>query len=509
MTQQTVDEPSPGAATGRWWRLMPLAMGAVAAVAILAHLFVGGTVGQADNGDGPRLTCQLGVDAQVPEGAQRYLGHVLTQFEEADLPPELCSEWGTTWRYPSTEVPVLRVASAVGGWVGLSSPLDLRVLGVLCALVFGAAIGLIAWLLPGSGPLRLGAALALTVLAGDSAFVPYFISTYSEPAAFLGLLLLCAAWLWVPQRAGVQVLSVLAIVAAASFLVFSKSQTLPVLVVLLPALAWRATQLADVRSRWVVKGVALVAGLVLVFGAVRFTDHVPNLVTRQNAYNAVFYTLLGHSDDPRGDLRDLGLDEDLATYAGTQFWDPTSGYSQQDPRMQAFASEFSYLDLGLTYLRQPARAFGLLQRSTDAVATMRTGYIGNLSPGEPATTLTHRVTLLSGTVSALAGVAWLLLPLLWAGAATAGVLLARRRRHERSWRALGELVVVLAAISVVKFGVVTLAEGDTDNVRHHIIDGFSTAVLLPFLVVALVGLQRASPATGAAATPPRPDRSPA
>ena len=142
-------------------------------------------VGQADNHDGPRVMCDLGVWA-VTHGSPQWFRYAYFEFAPR---ASGCAQAG---RYPTSQLVPLELARILTWAVGLPGTVNLIALGLLTCVIVSFGIASLATGLR----LRLWAQLAVAavtwLIMADAAFFDVYASPFSEPAALMGLLLVAA-----------------------------------------------------------------------------------------------------------------------------------------------------------------------------------------------------------------------------------------------------------------------------------------------------------------------------
>ena len=466
---------------------MPARRGAVALAALLglltsvltaAQLLVPSPVGLADNGDYTRLTCQLGVEPDLAAEAPSRFAWWVTAYRTAQAAAPACT------RLLTSELPLLQVARVLTPGDGI----DLRVVGLVHAVLLGAAVTAVLAVLPGSGRLRLVVGLALVAVLLDSGRTVYLATLYSEPVSLVGLLLLLAGALWAFRRPPGAV-PALVLCAAALPLALSKPQNAPVVGVVAAAVLLR--QLALLRRdgaaavrRGLVPGAA--AGAVLAVGAGSLLAVPRDLVT-PNIYNMVFFEVLKSSDDPAGDARALGIDPALARYAGTDVFNVPNATS--DPAFAGFYDQVGSAEIVLFYAARPGRALSLYARAARDSFVLLPDYLGTYpqTSGRPPYDQTCRVCVLTAVGAVTRPAAPVLLPLLGAAALAAGLALHRRGRPADSGLAVA--LPLTAVTTITLFGTAVLGSGDYELVKHLYLASVGSTLLLPLSLAALLRLR--------------------
>lgn len=453
-----------GSAAQRWLhRLYVPVTGLVVAV----QLFVGTTVGMADNGDFLRLLDWFGLDHSAQTYEDRFFDHVDPRYKR--VPGSAPAAVG----FPSSAVLFLalgRVASPVFDGV----PLHLHWLAVPYLLALLLALHCLLRATAPMEPVRrtvllVGTALVVT----DVAYVSYFNSVYSEPAGLVFLVGALAAgtgWAssgWRSRRYA------LAFWLTTLGLVTAKPQYMPLAFLVLAF----AVLVARADRRWVAGGAAL-----NVVAALALTPLIAPNFREANLYHGVFEGILPNTDSPEAALRALGLPEAYAVYEGTDAYGSDSGL-EQPPVRRTLLAEVDQGEIITYYLSHPGTTVRLLLRGADLLPQPRPA-LGNFeqAAGEPRGAQDDRFSAWSATRRTVLDAvppAVLLAALLAAGAAL--VLLCLRNRRRLGLEALAALA---AACCLAQLGGVLVGNGDTDFVKQF----FLGNVLLDLLLVALVAV---------------------
>ncbi|MGH9660862.1 MAG: hypothetical protein ACRD96_20100, partial [Bryobacteraceae bacterium] len=310
-----------------WLRSREWAILFLFAAAVLVQVLIPPVVGMADNGDFPRIMGRFGITYTAEDHHDRYFRY-----------------FNRTWRFDPATRWVSGHVSSESALVAAALPLnrlffsedrfDIRSLGLLHATLFLAGPWALIVFSRRFGPAARTLALALPLwMWTDAGYIAYFNSFYSESASYVFLLALLACLLLVMEEPRLGALAGFA--AAALLFVAAKPQN-ALAGVCCGLFALRLSPLREDR-RWKVACSALAPVLLAGAGMVYFTrDKGLDEATR---YIAVIEELLGHSPNPRQDLRDLGLDPALARYAGVSPYAPDS--PRYDPEFRlAFFDQF-------------------------------------------------------------------------------------------------------------------------------------------------------------------------
>lgn len=504
-------------------------VGAGSAVLLMLRLLVPRPVGVADNYDGARLMCHLGVDARVPSGTPRlrdYVNvhyyhlahytchqHVLGSIKLPDVP------------YRSSQLVLLYAGRVLTRVLGLASYLDLRAVGLVCCVLIGAAVGLLYRFVRLRHRYRLVLCAAVVLVIADTVFIDYAISPFSEIASIIGLLYVAVGVVMLAgpgrraQWAGLVLTGV-----AGVFFATAKTQNYPAVlplavVLLMPALPIPVARLRgiDRRLRHRLAGLATVA--VLVVAAAVVSGNEDQKTAQLTGANFVTVTLLPTGSHPLRDVEELGGPVWLADYSGAPPW-CAPWKLQNSATYKDFAKSLSHKKILGFLLRHPGRVLPVMNNvaeyfyvpratstlcapgpnNTQRMVTPRLGNytrIGHTPRGlldKRWVPVTDAVGLLRGGGLATLLVLWLLPGL--------GVFATRRRR---AMRGAGTLVTLLVTVAVAQFVASAFADG-IDTAKHLNLAVFATALAWVFAAVeVLVALitRRGAPTADAAAESPR------
>lgn len=468
----------------RWSAAALVALGTFAAALLV--LFAGPDLGLADNTDGRRLMCQVGLaPAQQPVGGT-------VAFELGPAPPDViegCAD--ENWRYPTSFAPVVRVAVMAHQGVLGTDGFDLRSLAVLSAALLSVGAGLLAAVL--AGPLwwrvLVSGGLALAVL--DTGLAAYLASPYAEAGGFVGLVLLLAAAVSYLVRDTVRAVDVALVVAAALFVGTVKAQLAPMLLIaggVLLLRAWSRGGRGRGRLRpWPVLGVVIVVAAVPLF-----LGRLGEDFSRANRYHLLFTTLLPGSDRPDAALSELGLPPELGAYAGTYAYGEDTAFAE--PSYAAVERDFDRGDAVRYWLAHPAEGLTAVGTVTAEAAGTRVEYLAmtEQDPEEPIVVV-DRWEPGHLALAPFRALPWPFLWLAWGVVFVAGSWSAARHRLPAPVRQVGALAALLATIAASQVVVTLLGDGYYEARKHLVFSAWASVALVP---VVLAMVLRWSAATG-------------
>jgi hypothetical protein len=287
------------------------------------------------------------------------------------------------------------------------------------------------------------------VIFTDVAYVSYFNSFYTEPAALifflasLGLALLLArrpdSPMWLPAS----------FLLCAALLATSRPQNAllgPLAAILGIRLAWRDRDLSRRR-------VVVAAAVAVSLASLWYYRSTPGPLSRIHLYNAVFRELLTNSADPKRDLVELGLPPELDRLVGT------TGFSPKAPIAEAgfqkdFFDRVGYGKLAKFYVARPGRVWKALEATASHAFDVRPLNIGNSAreTGRPARSRTGSFAIWSRAKELLAPARlWFVIAYLVVNLVAA--LALRLRAGNRLVRVAGEIWIAVALVAAFQFSV--------------------------------------------------------
>ncbi|MBS2540135.1 hypothetical protein KGQ20_46100 [Catenulispora sp. NF23] len=487
-------------------------VGAGSAVLLMLRLFVPRPVGVADNYDGVRLMCHLGVDVRLPRNTPRLRDYVYYRYDH--LAHFGCQRHALgsirlpDVPYQSSQLLVLYAGRALTRLLGLPGYLDLRAVGIVCCLLIGAAVGLLYRIATLRHRYRLLLCAAVVAVVGDTVFIDYAVSPFSEIASIIGLLYVAVGVLMLagPSRrrrlAGIAVTGI-----SGLFLATAKTQNvsavLPLaLLLLLPAIPMpvpsRPARLAELAGRVRLPALdrrlrhrltGLVAVVVMTAGALAVSGNEDKRTAQLTEANFVVVTLLPTSAHPERDVAEFGAPSWLADYAGAPPWcAPTT--LQDSAAYQKFTKGLSHQRILGFFLDHPTRLLPVLNRvagyfyeprptatlcgpgphGTQIMVLPRLGNYTHLAH-TPRGLQDHRWSPVTDALGLLRGSGLATLLLLWLLPAAA--ITATRRR--RALRGVGALLGLLLIVALAQFGESAFADG-IDTAKHLDLAVLATAL---------------------------------
>lgn len=467
----------PGLA-GIWLSIFAVSLGLFA-----VRFLVPAPVGMADNHDGLRLTCGVGV-APVTGGRPRWFSFAYFQF---DRHPRCAGHH----LYPSSQHLLLDAAKWLTPLLGLPGALNLIALGLLtCAIAAFGIASLASGLRLRPWACVVVAAVVWLVMA-DAAFFGVYASPFSEGATLVGLLLVAAGTVYLRRGWPAAAFGLLLAGTGGALAIASKEQyvTLVVPICLTVVLAGPVRGRGRGLRRFLKlqTGTAVAVAAILALLAVFYmhwaaTNPYAATLHREQSVNVIFKDIVRRPDNARADLHALGLPASWARYAGHGYFSKVS--VRHDPLYAQYAGQLTAANTVHFLLIHPARILSIGQRAARYALDFRERYLGNYAPnaGHPPGALEGRVQVVSWLVQAIPSYLglWWLLPL-WAAMAAVAVA-ALSRRDGAPWCGDGAvLVLCMTGCAVAAFA--PAAYFDRSSTTRHLL-GSNLATALAFTISA-------------------------
>jgi hypothetical protein len=488
---------SSGLLPPRTW----LAIFAVSLGLFLVRLLVPTPVAQADNRDGPRLMCGLGL-GPVTDGRQRFFRYAFFEY----VPRSSCA--GHT-PYPSSELVPLAIARVLTPVFGLPGSLNMIVVGVLICALASVGIASLATGLRVRLWAQLLVAAATWVIMADASFFDTYAGPFSEPVALVGLLLVAAGVLYL-GRSWRSTLIGLTLAGTGGFLaILSKEQYLiwaaPICLTLVLANAapgrwYRLRRFGTRQAAASVLVAVLLAILAAGYTGWDYTSHYGKRLHYIQAVDMIFTDIVTHRATAAAQLRALGLPTSWAKYAGRYYWD--RGSVRTSPDFSRYEAQLDTGNIAHYLVTHPSSIIRIGQAAARQAQLVQVSTLGDYpaSAGYPPGQTESRVLVFTWLMRRLPrhlGLLWYV-PLWCAMAAIAIVALTRSRR--RPWHRDGAVLVLCMIGCAVTAFIPPAYFAGISTTRHMV--GMNLATALALTVAAALAASMVYQASRRPARPP-------
>jgi hypothetical protein len=442
----------PGLPAGAWrtWLLIFAASFGL----LLIRFLVPTPVAQADNRDGPRLLCGLGL-GPVTGGHPRFFRFAyFTYVDRASCDGRA--------PYPSSQLVLLESSRVLTKVFGLPGSLNMIALGALtCAIASVGIASLATGLRVRLWARVLVAALAWLVIA-DSAFFDVFAGPFSEPSVLVGLLLVAAGVLYLGRGWRSTVFGLVLAGSGGFLAILAKEQYLilavPICLTLVLASAapggWRRLRRFRTREASAALLVAVLLGM-LASGYVAwdFTSHYGKRLHYIQAVDMIFTDIVTKKATAPAQLRALGLPVSWAKYAGRYYWDV--GSVRTDPDFSRYSGRLGDGMIVRYLVTHPGSIVSVGQQAAIYAQVTRVTQLGDYAPsaGHPPGTVESRVVVFTWLMHRLPSRLglWLYVPVWLALSAIAIGALCMTRRRQPWHRDAAVLVLCMTACAAAAF----------------------------------------------------------
>jgi hypothetical protein len=409
----------------RWLSIFAVSLGG-----LLIRFLVPVPVAQADNRDGPRLMCGIGLEP-VTHGLPRFFRYAYFQYDTA-------AKCVGRSPYPSSQLVPLEIARLLTPVFGLRGSLNMIALGILmCAL---AAVGIASLAL--GLRIRLWAQLLVAaviwLIVADSAFFDVFAGPFSEGAALVGLLLTAAGVLYLGRGWRSTVIGLVLAGTGGFLAILSKEQylilALPICLTVVLATAepgrWRRLQRFRTKECAAAFGVsALLAIMTAAYLGWDYTSHYGKRLHYIQAVDMIFTDIVNKRSTAGPALRALGLPVSWKRYAGRYYWHPRS--VRTNPNFFRYVTKFSDSNIAHYLVTHPASIWTIGQAAAIQAQRFRVTQLGDYPAyaGHPPGAVESRVTVITWLMHQLPaglGFGWYLT--LWGVMAVLAIVVIALRR---------------------------------------------------------------------------------
>ncbi len=487
---------------GRWLSIFTVSLGL-----FIVRFLVPVPVGQADNRDGPRLMCGLGV-APVTHGFARFFRYAYFEY----VPSKACAG---RLPYPSSALVPLELARLVTPVLRLPGTLNLIAAGLLMCVIASAGIASLATGLRLRLAAQLVVAAAAWLIMADAAFFDFDAAPFSEASALVGLLLVAAGLLYLGRGRRATMLGLVLAGSGGFLAVLAKEQYLilavPICLSLILASADRSRGRGIDRFRTrqagaVVAVAALLAMMAAAYVAWDYTSHYGRRLHHIQAVDMIFTDIVNKRATAPADLRALGLPVSWSRYAKHIYWARFS--VRQSPLYPRYAAQLTDGNIAHFLLTHPGSIISIGQQQAILAQRFQVTTLGDYPPsaGHPPGAIESRVVVLTWLVQRFPpGLGLLWLTPLWTAMAAVAIVALRRRRG-RPWHRDGAvLVLCMTGCAIAAFIPVAYFAG-VATTRH--MAGMNLATALAFLASAALAVSMSYQALARARPRPQPAMAP-
>lgn len=318
----------------------------------------------------------------------------------------------------------------------------------------------------------------------DGNYLMWFNSLYGEPTMIVSLLMLAASILYITENLNGIKLSMILFVFISTFLFLGAKMQCFSALPFIALLIFRVIQVYNKQPKKTnIKAYLIAFTLIITYyvGGIYFI--VNSTCGVDTEFNSVFYGVLKNSNNPRDDLKALGLSPDLAVEAGKHAYLPNYRYAKYVPRspltIKEFNEKMSNLKLLKFYLLNPERFIDGMKYTSTKIFDTRGLYLGKFERSEVPETeyFFDRFTSWSNfRVSKLPkSIAFLIL--FYLTVILISIIEYKKRRKDGKWQLRIELLWLIIVIGLVQFPMPYIGNGEADTTKQLFLFNFTFDVI--------------------------------
>ncbi|WP_276971847.1 hypothetical protein [Ferrimicrobium acidiphilum] len=474
-------------------------------ILMVIRLFLPNPIGMADNGDGARLMCQVGVAPLQTGRPNLYFNWAIFHYYASAYHPISCGH------YPGIVVEIYKFNIWLSDLLGMHATLNLGIDMILYAAVVGILTGFLVQMFDFSTWAQIAVGAGFFLIAGDSVFAGYPGSPYAGVTGLVGLLLMSVALIYYLKDGpfAARAFGMIGFTIGAIALVATMVETVLFAVPLVIFLLWMVVRpkyhaLARIESIGLRVLAALSAGTIG-YAAYHTYQRDPKTFQIINPTEAILGNILVGASHPRGDLKSMGLPASFARYAGTSWWSPHA--IEQLSSFARYESRISYVTMAKFYLTHPLAILRVANHGATRFFIARPTYMGSFARGvEPAGSLEHRLPFLGNLMSDFQSLGIFALLIVSISALVLAVHFLRRPIGTQTH---AYAVLALLLNTMVMVGFATAVFGESIETTKHLVFTIMAAMLCGLsLVLMLVSYykidRKREPRTVLVSDKPRP-----
>lgn len=366
-------------------RLLPFLGAMIVFVVSLCVLYLGENVGLSDNGDFRRVLLTNNIEYKDSDN-HYYLfkqDYRMKLSDNESFAGAVVSAWQTNNEeeiYKSPHffiIKLSKVLNVIGNKISGAPLTDYNIayMAVMYCLMLALASGAIFTFFAESSLRLQTAVFALFIfIFCDAGYLLYFNSFYGEPLQYVSLMLIISFGMMIYKRP-----SIPKVIGFFVSLYFFAGAKLANIVFSLIAAVF-AFIMVIMRNDRRFKLAVIGAGILCIISIMSLYVKIPDWMNEDTTYQAVFLGVTQTGDDPRADMRELGIDEDYAVLAGTHAYMSEDEYPidiKSDEFKAGFYDKVSKFDIAVFYMKHPVRLIKELYHAVENSAYIRPPSVGN------------------------------------------------------------------------------------------------------------------------------------
>ncbi|WP_240422305.1 hypothetical protein [Listeria costaricensis] len=453
------------------------------AVISIMILFIPPYIGLADNGDFFRAYSSNGLYHNQPNYDAMQFGYFVKEF-------------GIYQYFNENQVAILSSQSLlIKAAIGLNSlflhdgTFDVRFMAAIQLLLLLGAVYLLVEALTTrfKGIFAYLSAFIVVLVFGDTAYIAYFNSFYSEGLMMIMALYMAAALLLMYQKRYNDYFLLAVFFISSILLITAKQQNAPFGVII----TFFGLLLLFIRREKkfrILTGSLL--GVIFATGVAMYV-FIPQEFVTINQYQTMTRGVLLKSDAPEKSLEQMGIDPEFSLLKGTTYFDKYKMIDPDSTWMQKnFYDHYGFVPVLKFYLTNPSELYAMLNLSAEHSFTIRPLEMGNYekSAGKDFGEKTHFFTAYSSLKHALSPATFAFI-ILWAAifliSYSRGLGQAFRERDYRGFLRL-DLAVMLVMIGFSVLLITIVGDGEADLAKHEFMFNICFDISIVMMITSLL-----------------------
>ena len=366
-------------------RVIPAAGAVIVFIISFCVLYLGENVGLSDNGDFRRVLLMNNIEYR--DSSNHYYlfkqDYTMQLEDESDFKNAVISAWKTNDKeeiYTSPHFLIIKLSKVLNVIANTVSDKPLTQYNIIyLALLYIFMLSVAAWVIftffaDSKIRVQITVFVLFIFVFCDAGYLLYFNSFYGEPLQYTSLMMLIAFGMLIYKRPSVP--KVIGFFISLYFFAGSKLANIAYSLIV----ALLAGLIVFMRKDKLFRIGVILSAAICVFGMVSLYAQIPDWMSRDTTYQAVFLGITKSGNTPEADLKELGVDEKYALLSGTHAYMDSDEYPI-DIRTKEFTADFyekvGKADVAFFYLKHPVRLVGELCHAIENSAYIRPPVVGN------------------------------------------------------------------------------------------------------------------------------------
>ena len=366
-------------------RIFPIIGAVIVFIVCVCVLYAGDNVGLSDNGDFRRVLLTNNIEYKDDTDCNYLFKEDYRMILDNDK--SFFGAIGSSWEMNKEEeiyksphfliIKMSKVMNVMGNAI-MRRPLSDYHIAYL-AIIYVLMLSFAAWVMFtffSDSPVKIQITVFIVFLFifCDAGYLLYFNSFYGEPLQYTSLMLLIAIGMLIYKRPTVP--KVILFFVALYFFAGSKLANIAFSLIA----AFLAILMVIMRKDKLFRVGVVLSAVICMANIISLYVEIPEWMDNDTTYQAVFLGVTQNSDNPKSDLRELGVDEKYAVLAGTHAYMDEDEYPI-DIKTDAFKKDFydkvSKFDIALFYIKHPIRLLRETIHAIENSSYIRPPVLGN------------------------------------------------------------------------------------------------------------------------------------